>query len=325
MSVKYEVECAAAEDRASVAVREMSRCHRLWQEDLARLVDATERAEKADAECATLRADLAAADANAVNLEHERDELRAEVERLRAELRDGDYADAAMRDSHHTLDAACGELQAEVERLVLINQSLAQRVQDLGRRCSDLEGGLDKTTQAHAERCTELDQVRAEVDRTAGSVRRLLEDRCALESERATLRAEVERTAKQSAANFVRANAAESSLAAANELLGQARGYHEGLDVLIDTFLAAQPAAQSRTIERLKPRTVKLDDDDLTPEESAYLHPAPPCTEAEQRVLDAMANVSLETLQYVASHEHISTSLSALAAPCAAELARRQR
>ena len=296
------------------------------------------------------------------------------MERLRAELRDGDDADAAMRDSHHTLDAACGELQAEVERLVLINQSLAQRVQDLGRRCSDLEGGLDKTTQAHAERCTELDQVRAEVDRTAGSVRRLLEDRCALESERATLRAEVERlmsvlgraeaerqrlvreleeeredhaktresntqsidqelllraeverTAKQSAANFVRANAAESSLAAANELLGQARGYHEGLDVLIDTFLAAQPAAQSRTIERLKPRTVKLDDDDLTPEESAYLHPAPPCTEAEQRVLDAMANVSLETLQYVAAHEHISTSLSALAAPCAAELARRQR
>lgn len=108
----------------------------------------------------------------------------------------------------------------------------------------------------------------------------------AAESECAALRAEVERTAKQSAANFVRANTAESRLAAANALLGRVRErvdpYALGgiLTRDINAHLANQPAA---------PATRQIRDLGSLYIADGLDEPAAPTrTEAEQRVLEAV-------------------------------------
>lgn len=100
--------------------------------------------------------------------------------------------------------------------------SLKQRAETAESECATLRTAVREKERLELAACAEADELRAEV----GRLRAELE----LESELVTLHAGG-------------ASRAESRLAAANELLHLARGYHDGVDAQIYAFLAAQPAA----------------------------------------------------------------------------------
>jgi len=75
---------------------------------------AQDECSRLESEAASLRAEVAAYEANLVDT----NELRAEVERLRAQLQDGDDADATMRDRHEATLKQLAAANALLERFL---------------------------------------------------------------------------------------------------------------------------------------------------------------------------------------------------------------